>query len=42
MMTFKSIIASEFLEKVKDLDEQFRENRTNMDDFKTEYFLGDD
>ena len=36
------IIASEFLEKVKDLDEQFRENRNNMDDFKTEYDLGDD
>ena len=36
------IIASEFIEKVKDLDEQFRENRTNMDDFKTECDLGDD
>ena len=35
-------IASEFLEKVKDLDEQFRENQTNIDDFKTEYDLGDD
>ena len=34
-------IASEFLEKVKDLDEQFRENRTNIDDFKTECDLGD-
>ena len=29
------IIASKCIEKVKDLDEQFRENRTNMDDFKT-------
>ena len=35
------IVGSEFIDKVKDLDEQFRENRTNMDDFKTECNLGD-
>ena len=35
------IVASEFIDKVKDLDKQFRENRTNMDDFKTECDLGD-
>ena len=28
------IVANEFIEKVKDLDEQLRENRTNMDDFR--------
>ena len=35
------IVASKFIDKVKELDEQFRENRTNIGDFKTECDLGD-
>ena len=42
-MTFKrSLLPASLSKKVKDLDEQFRENKTNMDDFTTECDLGDD